>query len=136
DIGQAYLSLFFPIVALQLTGFYLLGRMLIGSRFASIVLAMLINVPILVWGYNDIFGTYFVPLTRTAFDAILPFLLMAFLRFGDRSRNIPFLCILCGLSIYVHPVSAPGVTAGLLLASFALKPKDEALGWRVAYLSA
>ena len=134
DIGRAYLSLYLPIVAVQLVGFYLLGRVLTGSRFASVTLALLVNVPILVWGYNDFFGTYFVPLTRTAYDAILPFLMIAFIIFGARARNALPLFALCGLSFYIHPVSAPGVSAGLLLASFALRPADESFGRRFAYL--
>jgi hypothetical protein len=134
DIGRAYLSLNFPIVALQLLGFYFLGRLLTGSHFASVVLALLVNVPVLVWGYNDFLGTYFVPLPRTAYDAILPFLMISFIAFGGRARNIPFLFVLCGLSFYIHPVSAPGVSAGLLLASLALKPTEESFGRRTIFL--
>lgn len=134
DIGRAYLYLDFPIVCLQLVGFYFLGRVMTGSRLAGLVLVMMINVPIWIWGFNDLLGTYIVPLTRTAYEAVLPFLIMAFMAFAGRGRNIPFLFVLCGLSFYVHPVSAPAVSAGLLLACFSLRPVEEPFTRRLAYL--
>ncbi len=134
EIGLGYIALFFPVTALQLIGYYALGRMITGSRLAGLALALMVNSPINVWGFNEIFGSYYVPLPRIAFDAILPFLMMAFLRFGRHAVALPVLAGLCGLSFYVHPVSAPAVAAGLLLAGYAVKPGNETMLKRTAFL--
>ncbi len=135
DIGLAYLFMYLPIACLLLTGFYILGRVFVESQVASVLLALLVSCPILIWGYNDLFGMYFVPLTRTAYDAILPFLIAAFVCYGKEARYLPLLAGLVGLSFYVHPVSAPSIAAGLLMGGIALKPPGESIWRRLSYLS-
>jgi hypothetical protein len=136
DIGRAYLWTYLPILALQLSGFYLLGHRVTGSRLWGAVLALSTNASIWIWGHNELFGSYFLPLTRTSYDAILPFLLLLFWSYGREASRLPLLFGLCGLTIYVHPVSAPTAAAGFWLASLAFWTDRESPYRRFGFMFA
>ena len=127
DIGLSYLLLLFPLTFLQLSGFYALGYLIFANRFWAVILALVTFTPVWVWGGQELWGIYHLPLTRTSFEAALPFLFLAFLHFGSVPRRLPWLFGLCGITVYLHPVSAPAVAIGLGLASFALVESRSAL---------
>ncbi|MDW6020952.1 hypothetical protein SAZ10_04165 [Mesorhizobium sp. BAC0120] len=136
DIGLAYLFMYIPIVLIELFGYYLLGLRITGNRLWSSVLALMTIVPVWNLGRSDLFGLYWIPLVRNAYDGLLPFLIIAFLSFGARLAALPVLFALCGLTIYVHPVSAPVGAAGLWLGSFALAGPRTSFGRNFAVLIA
>ena len=124
DLGTAYALLYFPLIFLQLLGFYFLGKHLFKSSLWALLLVVLTFPPIQIFG-GEMWGVYSEPLVRMSFGAILPFLILLFLRLAHKPRWLPFLFMLCGISVYFHSVSAPTVTLALWLGAFALKPQDE-----------
>jgi hypothetical protein len=134
DIGLAYLLTYLPIVVFQLLGFYLLGLRIAGTRLSATVLALMTSVPIWTWGQNDLFGLFWLPLVRTAFDAVLPYFFLLFLSYGSRAALLPILFAVYGLTIYIHPVSAPAGAAGLWSACLALRPPNESARRRLSWL--
>ncbi len=136
DIGRGYLWTGLPALVLQVLGFYVLGFCLTRSRTWAFLLSAMTLSPIWVWGQNDLFGQFWVPLVRNAFDAAIPYLLLLFLLFAHRSRLLPLLFGACGLTIYIHPVSAPAMAAGLWLGAFALRDSAERFLPRLAWMVA
>jgi len=125
DIGKAYLFLYFPMIFFQLFGFYLLGKRLFKTRFWAIVLALLTVPPVWIWGGNELWGVFHLPLVRMSFEALLPYLLMLFLTRGSDAKALPWLFAICGVTVYAHPVSAPAVAAALACGSLALVPRGK-----------
>ncbi|MGG6894747.1 hypothetical protein [Rhizobium sp. BR 315] len=118
DIGQAYMLMQFPILLLQMTGFFWLGRRLFGGTFWPFVLALVSVPPVFIFN-GDLWGNLPAPLTRTVYGAVFPYLILAAL--PPISWWRPFLVMgLCGLAVYVHPVSAPSVAMALWLAMLAV----------------
>lgn len=134
DIGTAYLWIIMPILLAQVTGFYFLGQKMIQSRLWATVLALMTCAPIFIWGQNDLFGAYWLPLVRMTYDAALPWLMLAFWTYGRRALVLPLLFGANGLCIYLHPVSAPAGIAGLSLASLAFLRRDEPFWLRISFL--
>jgi len=134
DIGLAYLWTYLPIAAFQLLGFYWLGLRIAGTRLSATVLALMTSVPIWTWGEADLFGLFWLPLVRTAYDAVLPYFLLLFLTCGSRAALLPVLFAAYGLTIYIHPVSAPTGAAGLWLGCLALGATNEELRRRLSWL--
>lgn len=126
DIGQAYLLLMGPILMLQLFGFYRLGQSLYHSRIWAWVLAMLSIPPVYVFS-GELWGVLSSPLTRSLYGALFPFLLSLLLRW-KQSGNLPFVAMLvCGIGVYIHPVSAPSVALACWIALLACKP--DSIRW-------
>ncbi len=125
DIGQAYMLMQFPILFLQTAGFYLLGRRLFGGCFWPMVLALLSIPPVFIFN-GELWGNLPAPLTRSIFGALYPFLLLSALP-PFRGWRAFLTMGLCGLSVYIHPVSAPSVALTLWLA-MAISPQ-QASGW-------
>jgi len=116
DYGSAWLLVLIPQVFLQLSGFYILGRVLFGSRWAGLCFSLLTLARIQLnfgtfWGFNP------DPLARTTFQSGLPFLLAGALWWRNQPSRWPVLMVLAGVLMYVHPVSTPvwalAVWAGL-----------------------
>lgn len=120
DIGTAYMLLGLPMVLLQMVGFYLVGRKLFGRRFWPFVLAVVSIPPVYVFA-GELWGMLASPLTRSAFSAAFPFLLLAAL-YADRPWKVWLVMALCGVSVYLHPVSAPSVAFGILTMIIFAKP--------------
>jgi hypothetical protein len=135
DIGTAYLWIELPILLVQVTGFYLLGKKMVQSRLWAAVLALMTCTPIFIWGQNDVFGAFWLPLVRMTYDAALPWLMLAFWTHGRRAWMLPLLFAASGFCIYLHPVSAPAGVAGLSLASLAFLRRDEPFWLRIAFLA-
>ncbi len=118
DIGQAYMLMQFPVLLLQMVGFFVLGRRLFGGTFWPVVLALISVPPIFIFN-GELWGNLPAPLTRSVYGAVFPFLLLTALPPVSWWR--PFLVMgLCGLAVYIHPVSAPSVAMALWLAMLAV----------------
>jgi hypothetical protein len=135
DYGTGFILLLGPLVFLQATGFYLFGRILFGSRYWALVLALL-NIVYLDVGADLIYGIQFDPLPNFCFSAILPFLLAAAVRFRHSPRMFPWLMFAAGALVYVHPVSAPAWGFALWLGLGYMLPRDRPLKQRLARLLA
>lgn len=120
DIGTSYMMMSMPLILLQLVGFYLLGRELFGGRLWPVVLALISIPPVYVFS-GELWGMLASALTRSAFAAVFPFLLLAGFR-ASRSWHVIPIMLACGATIYIHPVSAPSVALGIFVMLFAAKP--------------
>jgi len=115
DIGLAFILPTAPLIFTQLLGFYVLGRVLLQRRGLALVLSLMtlpvMNVPEL----GDYWGTMGYTTPRDWFQAFLPYLMVAALRFGARPAAWLAVMFGAGLMMYVHPVSAPAWTLALWL---------------------
>lgn len=121
DVGRSYMALSAPILLLQLFGFYLLGRRLFGGNLMPALLALSSLLPFYIFS-GELWGMLAAPLTRSAYAAIFPFLLLLAFAAAGRPLHVLALMVVCGAAVYVHPVSAPSVAFGLLAMSFFARP--------------
>jgi hypothetical protein len=126
DIGSAYALTYFPLILLQLLGFYLLGRYLFKSTPWAMLLALITFPPVMVFS-GEYWGVFHEPLVRMTFGSILPCLILFFLHFGHRRRWLPCHFGLCGASVYAHPVSAPTVALAFWITALATVPPGTSL---------
>lgn len=123
DYALAYAWLVLPQTFLQLTGFYLLGRILFRSRFWAYLLAWLTAMTYTRIGLGEIWGVWPDALPRVTFQSLLPFLLALVLHWKDSPRHWPGLMLLAGLLVYIHPISAPAWGLAIWLGLWALMPR-------------
>jgi hypothetical protein len=126
DVGQAYVLLILPLLWFQSLGFYRLGMTLFADRFWSTLLGMLSVPPVYVFS-GELWGMLNVPLTRGLFAAAFPWLLMMLVRWRGTLRESILAMVVCGLSLYLHPVSAPSIALAIWVAMFLSKPVGT--GW-------
>ncbi len=125
DYGLAYAFLVFPQTFLQLLGFYVLGRVLFKNRFWAFLLAFLTAMTVINIGLGEIWGVWLDALPRVTFQSLLPFILALVLVWKDRPARWPWLMVLTGLLVYVHPISAPAWGFAIWLGLWLLHPA----GW-------
>ena len=122
DLGRAFVYQMFPIVLIQLVGFYLLGSRVLRHRGSATLFAILTLVP--VWTLpGDLWGINNVPLVRMAYGALFPWLLLLALRCKNHPRQIYLFAVVSAAALYVHPVSGVSVAVSGLLGLLALKPE-------------
>lgn len=114
NYGTAFVALLLPTLFVQLIGFYYLGVILYNSRFWATLLALVTAIPV-VLPLGEFWGFYIDPLPRILFQALLPFLLGAAIKWGGQLKFWPWIMGCVGLLIYVHPVSAPAWGVAVLL---------------------
>ncbi len=103
DFGTATVVLLVPVVFLQLWGFFLVGRVLFGEDRWALALTFL-QLP-LVWIRYPVgthWGIYEDPWARHLYQAVLPFLLWAALKFVDRPAMWPWVLLANGVALYFH----------------------------------
>ena len=128
DYGLAYTWLVLPQTFLQLLGFYILGRVLFKNRFWAFLLTFLTAMTVINIGLGEIWGVWQDALPRVTFQSLLPFLLALVLVWKDRPGRWPWLMVLAGLLVYLHPISAPAWGLAVWLSLWLLQPKDW--NWR------
>lgn len=133
DYGLAFTILlpFQPL--LQMTGFYLLGRVLYHSRFWALLLA-LFTLPLVDLNLSEIWGIFYDVLPRVAFQSLLPFVLAVAVLWREKPHRWIWLMLSLGLLVYVHPVSAPSWTLTLWLSLWITWPRYWAWRYRVIYM--
>lgn len=125
DYGLAYALLVFPQTFLQLLGFYILGRVLFKHRLWAFLLSFLTAMTVINIGLGEIWGIWQDALPRLTFQSLLPYLLALVLVWKDAPRRWPWLMLLAGAMVYVHPISAPAWGFAIWLSLWLLLPR----GW-------
>lgn len=114
NYGTAFVSLLFPVLFIQMMGFYYLGNALYRNRFWAFLLAIATAIFVLL-PLGEVWGFHMDPLPRIAFQAFLPFLLGTAIKRGGQVEFWPWVMGCAGLLVYVHPVSAPAWGVAILL---------------------
>jgi len=127
DYGTAYITLLLPYIFLQLSGFYVFGRVFYRSRFFSLLLAILTTFLIDTQSW-DYWGVYHDPQPRMMFQSVLPWLLtLVVLSIQKlRLRWLVFICL--GLMVYLHPVSIPAIAFAIWFGYLIFKPEGRKWG--------
>ena len=135
DFGTATVVLLVPVVFLQLWGFFLVGRVLFGEDKWALALTFL-QLP-LVWIRYPVgthWGIYEDPWARHLYQAVLPFLLWAALKFVDRPSMWPWVLLANGVALYFHWRNGFGWMLALGSGFLAVLPKvmpERRRWWRV-----
>jgi hypothetical protein len=127
EYGFSYILLTIPYVFLQLSGFYLLCRVLFKSRFFSFLLA-LISTTVFYAQAGDYWGIWYDPQPRMMFQSLFPFLLILVLFSLPKQRLRWLVIAVLGLLIYIHPVSIPAIAFSVWLGFLLFKPAE--IGWK------
>ena len=123
DLGRSFVLLLLPLVFMHASGFYLLGRRLDLNRAAAATMALVTLAPI--WTLpGDFWGVLGVPLTRVAYGALFPFIVLAALGAPKQSPSLYRVAGLCVLGLYLHPVSGLSVAAAIYLTLLFYKPVE------------
>ncbi len=133
DFGWAFVYLLGPHVFLQAFGFYLLGCVLFQNRFWAVLLAVtaLMFIPLTL---RDYWGLFEDPQPRFTFQALLPFLLAAAIKWRTKPAIWPGLMGGAGLLMYVHPPSAPAWALAIWAGLWAFHPADWSLRRRIGVM--
>jgi hypothetical protein len=124
------MSLLAPHVFLQMSGFYLLGRVLFRNRLWALFLAVITLVLVKI-NLGTYWGAFKEPLPRFTFQAFLPFVLALAIHWRNRPSRWPLLMTLTGLLMYVHPVSTPPWAFAIWLGLWADKAPGSTIGRRL-----
>lgn len=127
DYALASIILVIPQTFLHLLGFYILGRVMFHNRFWAFCLAFLTAMTVINFGLGEIWGIWQDALPRVTFQALLPFLLALSIHWRNSPRKWPWLILLSGLLVFVHPISAPAWGLALWLGMWLMHPK----GWKL-----
>ena len=127
DYGTAYIALLIPFVLLQMTGFYVFGKVLFRGRLFPFLLAILSTFLINTRSW-DYWGVFNDPQPRMMFQSLLPWVLALVIVSinHNRLRWLVFACL--GIMIYIHPVSIPAIAFAIWLGYLCIKPKDSRWG--------
>ena len=120
--GLSYVLLMIPYVFMQLSGFYILGKVIYKSSFFSLLLA-LTSIVIIYTQAGDYWGIWYDPQPRMMFQAFFPWLLILVLLSLPRPRLRWLVMLASGLLIYVHPLSTPAIAFSAWLGFLVLNPQ-------------
>ncbi|OQB56743.1 MAG: hypothetical protein BWX98_01732 [Candidatus Aminicenantes bacterium ADurb.Bin147] len=124
DYGSAFALLLLPTTLLHLVGYYVLGKAAFQNKaialFFTLAAAVPIKISLVEWGFmRDV-----VP--RFLFQALLPFVLAAFIKRGRNPKSWPWIMGGVGALVYVHPVSFPAWGSALALSLWVYTPEIPA----------
>jgi hypothetical protein len=120
-------------VFLQLTGFYLFGRILFGSRLWGIALTCLLALDIPI-NLGERWSLPVEALARFNFQAMLPYVLCMIVVWRTRPARWPWIMAATGVLFYLHPVSTPSWAVAIWLSLFFLAPREWKFWKRVGYM--
>ncbi|MEZ4754604.1 MAG: hypothetical protein R3A13_09925, partial [Bdellovibrionota bacterium] len=121
NFGTAAVVLLIPHVFFQLSGFYILGKVLFNDRIWAIFLTFL-TAQYVHLNIGDFWGLYFDIMPRFLFQALLPFFLAAAIYYRNLPKTWPIILFLFGPMMYAHPVSTPSCALAIWLGFFAVLP--------------
>ena len=124
--GTAFLVLLVPIIFLQMTGFYVLGKVLFRSRFWALLLAIFSTFLIFTES-KDYWGIFIDPQPRMLFQAIFPWLLTLAYLSRDHLKLRWITMIVLGFMSFIHQISTPALALSIWLGFLVFKPRIEIL---------
>jgi hypothetical protein len=122
NFGLAYSVLLFPHVFLQFFSYYLLGRVLFGSRYWAFLFSIAVSAPMSLAG-GEVWGAVGDGMPRFTYQVLIPFILILMLSsWRDRPERWPWIMVAAGLMAFVHPVSTPTWAFALWLGFWPIMP--------------
>jgi hypothetical protein len=122
NFGLAYSLLLFPHVFLQFFSYYLLGRVLFGSRYWAFLFSLAVSAPMSLAG-GEVWGAVGDGMPRFTYQVLIPFILILLLAsWRMRPERWPWIMIAAGLMAFVHPVSTPTWAFALWLGFWPIMP--------------
>lgn len=97
----------------HLSGYYLLGVTIFKNPWAGLLVSLLLSAPTNT--SLDFWGLLLDALPRFMYQALLPFVLVLSIRYGQNPKWWPVILGGVGLLNYVHPLSTPAWTVAILL---------------------
>ncbi len=131
--GDAFISVLGVHVFVYMTGYYVLGRLWLGSRLWSFLFACM-NLVVVPAARAELWGMFVDPLPRVTFGALFGFLLAGVLWLKAIPRAWPVIMVIAGLMSYVHPVSTPTVGLMLWMGFWGLIPREWSTVRRLGYM--
>ncbi|NPV84386.1 MAG: hypothetical protein HPY45_00060 [Anaerolineae bacterium] len=133
NYGLAFGILLIPTTFIHLLGYYILGRVLLKSRYWGLLLSLITAMPVLL-GFGEFWGIYQDALPRFMFQAILPYLLTLLLKWQKKPVRWLWVMGLTGLMMYVHPVSTPSWAVAIWISLWFLQPKGWSIRKRLIFM--
>jgi hypothetical protein len=122
NFGLAYSVLLFPHVFLQFFSYYLLGRVLFGSRYWAFLFSLATSAPMSLAG-GEVWGAVGDGMPRFTYQVLIPFILILLLStWRDRPQRWPWIMVAAGLMAFIHPVSTPTWAFALWLGFWPIMP--------------
>ncbi len=126
--GNAFVSMFIPVIVIHLLGFYFLGRILCRSRVLAVLLAIYSSVLINFDTWGEFWGLFSrEPLNRVMIGALIGLFWSVAIYYGRKPRMRPVIMAAVGLSLWVHPVAAPVLGFSIWLGLWVMRSEDEKL---------
>jgi len=122
-----------PLTIMQLIGFYFLGRELYHSRLFGFLLTILSFIFVQI-NLSEFWGYVTSPIPRFSFQAFLPLVLLLVLKNGSNVKRWPFLLALSAATVYLHLVSAPAWSVGILLSLWFMPPRATPISDKLKYM--
>jgi hypothetical protein len=135
DYGTAFVWLVGPHLFVQALGFYLLGCVLLRSRWWGFLLALIL-LPHVPLQSGEYWGVHRDAQARFSFQAMLPFVLAAIVWWSERPARWLWPMAALGLMTFVHPVSAPAWGLAAWLGCGVLLPSSWPMGKRWRWMAA
>jgi hypothetical protein len=114
-LGKVFLLLLLVQIFLQLSGFYALGRIIFKSRVWAFLFTVLNLITFWSPGLGDYWGILAQPQPRFLFQAFLPLLIIPAIIWRNAPVKWPWIMIIAGLMVYIHPVSSPAWSLAIWL---------------------
>lgn len=122
NFGLAYSVLLFPHVFLQFFSYYLLGRVLFGSRYWAFLFSLATSAPMSLAG-GEVWGAVGDGMPRFTYQVLIPFILILLLSsWRERPQRWPWIMVAAGLMAFIHPVSTPTWAFALWLGFWPIMP--------------
>lgn len=106
NYSTPFAFLIFPFTFLHLLGYYWLGKEVTQNRLLALFFSLSALVPVKL-NLSEIWGLWLDMIPRFLFQALIPFLLAAVIKWGKNPKFWPWLLGSAGLLVYAHPVSLP-----------------------------
>ena len=125
------------LIFLHLSGYYWLGVTIFKNPWAGLVVSLLLSAPTNT--SLDFWGLLLDALPRFMYQALIPFVLVLSIRYGQNPKWWPVILGGVGLLNYVHPLSTPAwaiaITVGLWVSVPHLRFQEKAGRMLIAVLA-
>ncbi len=131
--SSAFAVLLFPVILLQLIGYFSLGLILFKNRYLSFLFTWVLAFPVKM-PVSEFFGVSLDVIPRFLFQSILPFLLIFIIKKVEQ-KNLWWLgALLFSASLYIHPVSGPAWIAVYFISIIFVCNGKNKISWWLNYV--